>query len=184
METYGPARQMVPDPDFEKKKNKTLAGLDPQILDPPMRDLVAGYNKLPYCYTLQCCHGHIVIPDKGPYSDWQRLPVEDPPLKALYQLAYLALVIRNNPPGQGLLRALASLAGTNPGFMQFGSPDWFWNAQGQANSFALQVSPQRSKDLDRFEMIEAEARQWMAAREQFMQGLRRILELAKAPRPD
>ena len=176
METFAPARPLEENPGFEPKKARVLREIEVQSLDPEMRDLVAGFNALDHCYTLQCCHGHVMIPDQGPPEAWQGLAVEDPPPeKALYQLAYLALVVRNDPAGEKLVKELARLAETDPAFIQTGSPDWFWTTCGHVNSYAIQVSPEGFKHLDRFEMSRQEALGWMAARRGFMKGLEDIL---------
>ena len=176
METFCPARNLVENPGFDRKKDGALKDLDPRALDPEMRDLVAGFNRLAHCYTLQCCHGHIILPGDGPPEKRPRLPVENPPEKALYQLAYLALVVRNNGAGRRLADELALVADRNPAFIQLGSPAWFWQDCGQKNSFALQVSPEASKHLDRFEMTRSQALEWIKARTDFMAALERILD--------
>lgn len=175
METYGPAKALVVDPEFASRKQEVLNKLNPRDLDPPMVGLVTGFNLLPHCYTLQCCHGHIIIPGPLPPGQWQRLPAEEPPAKALFQIAYLALAVRNDPWGRSLRAALARLAEGNPAFLQMGSADWFWYDQGQVNSYILQVCPRRCRERDRFEMQRPEARQWLAARKEFMRGLGYIL---------
>lgn len=174
MDTYCQAKPLVVDPGYESRRQKAHAALDPRSLDPPMVSLVEGLNRLPHCYTLQCCHGHIMIPGQGPPEHWQRLPVDDPPAKALYQLAYMALVVRNDDQGRNLLRRLALVAGRAPAFIQMGSAQWFWVSQGEFNSYVLQVSPGRRQDQDHFEMPRPEALEWMAAREQFMAGLEEL----------
>ena len=171
MDTYCPAKPLTVDPGYGARRQKALAGLDLNALDPPMVSLVDSFNRLPHCYTLQCCHGHLMIPNQGPPADWKRLPVENPPAKALYQLAYMALVVRNDSAGRGLMRGLAVVAGRAPAFMQLGSAQWFWEAQGEVNSYVLQVSPQDRQDQDHFEMLRDEVHQWLGAREKFMAGL-------------
>ncbi len=175
METFCAAKDLRENPGFAQKKQRSLRELDPGILDPEMKDLVVACNQIPHCYTLQSCSGHIVIPRDAPPEDWQRLPVTEPPGKAMYQLAYLALVVRDDADGRGLLDGLAAIATTNPDFIQMGSADWFWKEQGQVNSYVLQVSPQRFQHQDHFEMQCEEAFLWLAARGEFMAGLGDLL---------
>ena len=141
MDTFVPARHLMADPAFPTRKQAALSELDPQTLDPPMTPLVQGFNRLPFCYTLQSCHGHIIVPGQGPPEHWQRRPVDNAPSKAFYQLAYLALVARCDSDGRDLLKYLAALADTCPKYLQMGCADWFWNTQGQVNSYVLQVCP-------------------------------------------
>jgi len=176
MDTYCQARRLAVDPGYGARRRKALAALDHKTLDPPMAPLVAAFNRLPYCYTLQCCHGHVVVPGQGPPEHWQRLPVGAPPARALYQLAYVAMVVRNDPAGLNLLRGLALVAARALDFMQMGSAEWFWEDQGEVNSYILQVSPRRCQDQDRFEMPRSEAREWLAAREKFMAGLEELAQ--------
>jgi hypothetical protein len=167
---------MLKNPGYDSKRRRALASLDPGSLDPPMVELVHGYNRLPHCYTLQSCHGHIIPSMKGGAGPVKRLPVDQPPARACYQLAYLALVIENSPRGKGLLHSLGLAAPANHSFIQLGGADWFWHDQGQVNSYVVQVSPQRFKGFDRFEMERPEALQWKQAREDFLAGLEGVLQ--------
>lgn len=176
MDTYCPAKPLTVDPGYGARRRKAQAALDPKTLDPPMAPLVAAFNRLPYCYTLQCCHGHVVVPGQGLPEHWQRLPVDDPPAKAFYQLAYVALVVRNDPAGRNLPRGMALVAARALDFMQMGSAEWFWGGQGEVNSYVLQVSPRRCQDRDQFEMTRSEALEWLAAREKFMAGLEELAQ--------
>ncbi|MFH1057788.1 MAG: hypothetical protein V1797_03780 [Pseudomonadota bacterium] len=171
METFGPMRPLQADADFAQRRRLALAGLEPGALDPEMRGPVAGLNRLRHCFTLQSCQGHILVPGQGPPAGWERRPVEPPPARALYQLAYLALVVRNGRAGGDLLGDLAALAAGEAEFMQLGCADWFWREQGQVNSYVVQVAPRRRQGLDWFEMDRAEAGAWLRARGRFLAGL-------------
>lgn len=178
METFGPMRPLQADADFAQRRRLALAGLEPDSLDPEMRGPVAGLNRLPHCFTLQCCQGHILVPDQGPPAGWERRPVEPLPPRALYQLAYLALAVRSDRAGGDLLGDLAALAMGEAEFMQLGCADWFWRDQGQVNSYVVQVAPSNRQGLDWFEMDRTEAGAWLRARGRFLAGLAGLAGLA------
>jgi hypothetical protein len=95
----------------------------------------------------------------------------------LYQLAYLALVLENSPPGRELYEALNDIALLDIEFIQWGSADWFWKTQGQCNSYVIQAEPYRYKDLDRFSMDREEARKWLDAKALLFGQVRELLGL-------
>lgn len=117
------------------------------MIDPPIIDLINGFKKLPYCFTLQCCYGHFVCNDREDPHNLAPLPVKDTMAKVEYRIAYIAFCIENSFPGRELYENLQGIAAIDPKNIQFGCAEWFW--QRQVNSYALQVEPDRFKCNDR-----------------------------------
>ena len=60
METFGEPRDFVKNERYAQARKDALAALDMGAIDAPIVDIVAGFAKLPHCFTLQCCYGHFV----------------------------------------------------------------------------------------------------------------------------
>lgn len=172
METFTAARPFAEDPDYARRRHETLAELDLDDVDPPIVDVVVGFNALPHCFTLQCCCGHFVwAPGQGEHN-LERLPRE--PVGAVrYRVAYVALCIEDSSRGRALRRSLARLATLDPAFVQFGSADWFW--ERWVNSWVLQVEPAAHRLRDQATLEYAEALRTEEVRGLFFDGLRALL---------
>ncbi|MFC1530808.1 hypothetical protein ACFL5T_00975 [Gemmatimonadota bacterium] len=145
MKTFARPRQLVDNPQYERDRELMLASLGLETIDEPMRELVAGFAKLPYCFTLQSCYGHFVHALQPQPDNLNPLPAHDVgPIK--YRVAYLALCLENSIEGRRLRSALGHIPAIDPEYVQFGSPEWFWNRH--LNSYALQVEPTRFLDRD------------------------------------
>jgi hypothetical protein len=178
METFSRARGFVRHPDFEKERVKSLVSLDAELrngmIDPPLVPLLEGFSKIPYCFTIQSCYGHFIheqqldehnlLPLAGYAGDIQRVK---------YRIAYLALCIRETGPGRELYCDLERITRIDPGYIQFGSPDWFW--ERHVNSFALQVEPGRFITKDSVELSFDEALHVEKIRDIFFDELFRIM---------
>jgi hypothetical protein len=154
METFTAARPFAEDPDYARRRHETLAELDLDDVDPPIVDVVVGFDTLPHCFTLQCCFGHFVWAPGQDEHNLEPLPREA--LAAVtYRIAYVAVCIEDSPRGRALRRSLARLATLDPAYIQFGSAGWFW--ERWVNSWVLQVEPavQRLKDQATLEYAEA-----------------------------
>ena len=146
METFIPVRSFVNDPNFQNRRQDTLNGLNFNDLDTPVIDIIKGFIKLPYCFTLQSCYGHFV-------HDNQRNPENITPLAATdhisdveYRIAYIAVCIQYSDSGKLLFDDLRKIPEIDPKYIQFGSAQWFWRQH--VNSYALQVEPERYKEKD------------------------------------
>jgi hypothetical protein len=158
METFHPAKALVPNPDFTGQRRRWLSGLEDHTIDPPLRPLIRRLNDRPDCFTLQCCYGHFVHAEQPDPHNLAPLPEEaiPPEIDITYRIAYLALCIDDSAPGRALLALLGRLPDLDPGNIQFGSPTWFWRQQ--VNTYALQVEPERFKYRDQAVLRYGEAR--------------------------
>lgn len=174
METYTALKAMVANPDYQVKKQKALAGLDDEMIDEPIADLIKGFNQLPCCYTLQSCYGHFVWHDRQNPHNLDPLPQKPADSKVLYRIAYIAFCIESSNAGRDLFASLQTIAARVPRYIQFCCAQWFW--QKQVNSYALQVEPERFKRRDRILVDYAEALRLERARDVFFQRVRDTLD--------
>lgn len=151
METFIEAKPFVPNPGYQKEREKALSGLKEELskgsIDSPLIELMLEFSKVPHCFTLQCCYGHFVHDENTDRENIEALSkycIKDQ--RILYRIAYLALCIQNNDAGRKLFKDLQDLAESNPEYIQFGSAEWFWKQN--VNSYAIQVGPAQSKNSD------------------------------------
>ena len=173
METFAKPRKLVDNPHYDVERARHIRMLSLDNIDKPIRQIVAGFAKLPYCFTLQSCVGHFVSAD-GPELDSL-----DPLLKrnvkpVTYRIAYFALCIKNSAQGKHLLSNLAHIPSIDPEYVQFGSPEWFWKRQ--RNSFALQIMPIRFADRDQAIVDYREALMVQKIRDQFIAHLSDLVQ--------
>lgn len=172
METFRGPRDLVHNPDYLEERDASLKKLDPAIIDVPIVDLIMGFARLPECFTMQSCYGHFVwAPGQDP-GNLQRLP-EAHEGEIEYRIAYIAFCIENTPRGRRLRESLEGIASYNPEYVQFGSPDWFWNQW--PNSYALQVEPVRHKCKDSVVIGYEEALNVEKARDDFYDSMCGVL---------
>lgn len=100
---------------------------------------------LPHCFTLQCCYGHFLHASQPDPHNTERLPSAGVAWVE-YRIAYLAVCIEASVPGRRLRAQFEELPNIDPDYVQFASPEWFW--ERQVNSYALQVEPVRLEDRD------------------------------------
>jgi len=145
VETFAKPRPFVDHPRFSRDREQALADIHPENIDAPIRRLITRFSHLPFCFTLQCCFGHFLYDGEQEEENLRALPSHDiGPVK--YRIAYLALCLENNKNGRKLYSGLENVAAGEPEYIQFGSPDWFWNRH--SNSYALQVEPKRFAKSD------------------------------------
>jgi tRNA(Phe) wybutosine-synthesizing methylase Tyw3 len=60
METFAEPKEMVENPRYFEQRQKSLSGLTDDKIDAPIIEIINGMNKLPYCFTIQSCHGHFL----------------------------------------------------------------------------------------------------------------------------
>ena len=75
--------------------------------------------------------------------------------------------------GRGLREALSQVPKVDPDYVQFGSPDWFW--EHWLNSYALQVEPYAHRDRDEATLDSDEALHIQGVRDLFFEKLRSLL---------
>lgn len=182
VETFVEARPLVQDVAFEEHRRRALAELEVALssnaIDMAITDMIRRFSRIPYCFTIQSCHGHFVSKENGdevdPFSG-----AECGNLYAIhYRIAYLALCVQNSAEGESLLDDLKSIAEIDPDYIQYGSANWFWNRC--PNTYVLQVEPSRSACQDAVDVSMEEARHLAETRDKFFRGLDAILARREA----
>ena len=174
METFTALKEFVNNPNFHAERQNCLEKLDIKSIDAPIVEIVSGFAKLPYCFTLQSCYGHFLHGEqKDPYN-CQPLPVSNTIKEVEYRIAYIALCIDNCNPGKLLFQALSEIPEIDPEYIQFGCAEWFW--QKQVNSYALQVEPRRHMQKDKVWVDYQEALHLEKTRDQFFVRLRQLIK--------
>jgi hypothetical protein len=174
VETFSPPKPFVHNASYSVHRDRTLAALDLAEIDLPLHEIVTAINTLSQCFTLQCCFGHFLHTLQTDPHNMQRLPAQDVG-EVEYRIAYLAVCIEDAAAGHRLRALLEGVPLVAPGYVQFGSPHWFW--QRQVNSYALQVEPDRLKDKDVATIGYQEALRVQEVRDLFF---RRITEIVQA----
>jgi len=146
METFAELKKLSENPHYQLQKQKILNNLKDDMIDLPIAGLINGFNKLPYCFTLQCCYGHFIYNGQKDTHNLDPLPLKGNIAQVKYRIAYIAFCIENNVSGRGLFESLKGITDIDPENIQFGCADWFWKRQ--INSYALQVEPDRFKQQD------------------------------------
>ena len=95
METFTIPRELVHNPRYGDQRNKMLAGLSNDMIDDPIIDIVNGFNRLPCCFTVQCCYGHFThYHQKNPHN-FEPIPAAENISSVKYGLAYICFCIDN-----------------------------------------------------------------------------------------
>ncbi len=128
------------------QKQKSLSDLTDDMVDMPIIELINGYNKLPYCFTLQSCYGHFVYNGQKDTHGLESLPAKGIIGTIEYRIGYIAFCIENNHLGRKLFEVFKGIAAIDPENVQFCCVEWFWKRQ--VNSYVLQVEPDRFKHKD------------------------------------
>jgi hypothetical protein len=147
METFTQPKTLTDNPHYPEQRHNCLASLDDASLDAPIAEIVTGFNALTHCFTLQSCFGHFLYNGQTDEHNLAPLPIAKPIHAIEYRIAYIALCIENSEAGRTLIEALNQVVDIDPQNIQFGSAEWFWRRQ--ANSYVLQVEPDRFKYQDR-----------------------------------
>ncbi len=174
METFTELKALADNPHYQEQRRKSLAGLHDGMIDKPIIDLVNAFNKLPYCFTLQCCCGHFVYSGQDDPHNLDPLPLTDTIARVEYRIAYIALCIENSGSGRMLFGALRGIADIDPENIQFCCAEWFW--ERQVNSYALQVEPDRFKSQDKSILDYKEALKMEKIRNVFFVQLKQLLQ--------
>lgn len=174
METFTEPREFVENPQYSQHRRSTLAALDMNSIDEPIVDIVAAFAALPHCFPLQSCYGHFVCASD---QDSRTIDPVPPGYAGMvrYRIAYVALCLENSPRGRLLRESLARVTALDPGYFQFGTPDWYWRRLRIVNSYALQVEPIAHQLKDEAMLGPAEALHTKRARDLLFAELRAVL---------
>jgi hypothetical protein len=146
LETFTELKELVDNPHYKLQRLNNPGDLADDMIDVPIIDLISGFNKLPFCFTLQSCYGHFVYNDQNDTHNLEPLPVKGAIAEVEYRIAYIAFCIENSLLGRRLFESLKEITAIDPEYVQFCCAEWFWKRQ--VNSFALQVEPDRFKHKD------------------------------------
>ncbi len=177
METFTELKDLAGNPHYQIQKRKIISDFDDDIIDTTIFNLIKGFNKLPYCFTLQSCYGHFVFNGQNDIHNLDPLPVKEIIAQVEYRIAYIAFCIENSASGRGLFEALKEITAIDPENVQFCCAEWFWKKQ--INSYALQVEPDRFKHKDTAIIDFKEALHIEKIRNTFFIQLNELLENAK-----
>jgi hypothetical protein len=173
LETYTEPKKLVENPHYQEQRRQSLAGLSDDMIDAPIVDVINGFNKLPYCFTMQSCYGHFIYNNQKDAYNLEPLPITDDVATVEYRIAYLCLCIQNSALGSGLLEALNEITAIDPQNVQLCCAEWFW--ERQVNSYALQVEPDRFKHRDTAILDYREAVHIEKIRNEFFIQLRELI---------
>jgi hypothetical protein len=177
VETFTDLKELSENPDYQTQKQKILSDLNDDMIDMPLVGLINGFNKLPYCFTLQSCYGHFVYNSQKDTHSLDSLPAKEIIAKVEYRIAYIALCIESSDSGRGLIEVLKGITDIDPENIQFGCAEWFWKRQN--NSYTLQVEPDRFKRKDTAILDFVEALHIEKIRNEFFIRLYKLLENVK-----
>ncbi|MDY6792102.1 MAG: hypothetical protein SWH54_12615 [Thermodesulfobacteriota bacterium] len=172
METYTEPKKLVKNIGYQEQKQQMLAGLTDGMIDAPIIGLIKTINRLPYCFTLQCCYGHFTYNSQNNTHNLEPLPRTEKIERVEYRIAYIAFCIEHSAWGRSLIAALNKITHFDPEYIQLCSAEWFW--ERQVNSYALQVEPDRFKHQDRVILDYDEALHVETTRNQFFDHLREL----------
>jgi len=180
METFVEARPFVPDPEFETTRESGIRAVRELIvqgeIDPPLVPIIEDFAQVPHCYTVQSCFGHFVHeyePDARNIASPEAYTGKIAEVE--YRIAYMAFCIRECDPGRRLCHDLSSITRIDPGCIQFGCAEWFW--ERQVNTYVIQVEPERFRYRDSVVVDLAEALHLEAVRDRFMGELEKVAVL-------
>jgi len=177
LETITELKALAKNPQYQEQRRKRLSNLTDDMVDAPLIGIINGFNKLQYCFTMQCCYGHFVFSGQKDSNNLEPLMVTDTVTKVEYRIAYIAFCIENSASGRWLLDALKEIISVDPENVQFCCAEWFWKKQ--VNSYALQVEPDRFKHKDKVILDYEEALYIEKVRNEFFVRLDDLLKNAK-----
>jgi hypothetical protein len=175
VETFTEIKEFVENPYYQDQRQKSLACLGDNMIDEPIIEVINGFNKLTYCFTLQSCYGHFVYRGQNDSHNLEPLPNNGTIDSVEYRIAYICLCIKNSDSGKGLLEALNEITAFDPDNIHFCCAEWFWKRQ--VNSYALQVQPERFKHKDKAMLDYREALQIEKIRNEFFFRLQELLKI-------
>jgi hypothetical protein len=177
METFTALKDFVNNPQYHKQRQVALSKLDINTLDPPIRLIIEGLSKLPYCFTLQSCYGHFLYQHQRNPESIEPLPISESITRVEYRIAYIALCLQDSESGRRLFHDLSKIPERDSEYIQFGCAEWFWKSQ--VNTYALQVEPKRYMTKDKISVNYQEALHIEKTRNVFFNELKRIIQERK-----
>ena len=174
METFTESKDFVNNPRYHEQRQKYLSRLDIDTIDAPIIEIISGFAKLPYCFTLQSCYGHFLHDSQKDPQNIEPLPISDSIASVEYRIAYIALCIQNSDLGRILFHDLSRIPVIDPEYIQFGCAEWFWKRQ--VNSYALQIEPSRYMTKDSASVSYQEALHIEEIRNEFFSRLKEIIQ--------
>ncbi len=174
METFTDLKEFVANPRFKQQMQQSLSQLNIDQIDPTIIDLISGFARLPYCFTLQSCYGHFLHSRQKDDYNIDALPIVDNIDNVDFRIAYIALCIENSSSGKKLFEDFRRIPKTDPEYIQFGCAEWFW--ERQVNSYVLQVEPKRYMKKDKVRVGYREALDLERARNRFFDQLYKLLK--------
>jgi len=174
METYTATKALVENPHFTDQRDRSLQELNIDAIDVPIKEIIRSANKIPYCFTLQCCCGHFLYAGQENRHSLEPLPVSDTITSIEYRIAYVAVCIENSRLGKEFLEHLEQIPAIDPEYIQFGCADWFWARQ--VNTYTLQVEPQRFKEKDSCLVGYKEALHLEKVKQSFFTQLKQLIQ--------
>ena len=174
METFTELKELIENPNYQIQRQRSLQNLTDDMIDSPIIEIVNGFNRLPFCFTLQSCNGHFIYEGQNDPHNLLPLPTNKHISKVKYRIAYLALCVENSTSGKKLLSALSEIPSVSPENIQFCCAEWFWKKQ--VNSYALQVEPDRFKHMDTATIGFSEALKIEKTRNDFFLQLSKLIE--------
>jgi hypothetical protein len=167
--TYTELKALVENPSYQEQRRECLSALKDGMIDEPIIGLINAFNKLPFCFTLQCCYGHFLYNGQRDPHNMEPLPRMGSISQVEYRIAYVALCMQNSDAGKLLIDDLKKITHIDSENVQFGCAEWFW--ERQVNSYALQVEPDRFKTEDRCVLYYEEAMKIEKIRNEFFDQL-------------
>jgi len=177
LETFTELKEFAENPHYQAQKQKTLHDLTDGVIDNPIINLVNGFNRLRYCFTVQSCYGHFLYNRQQDTHNLESLPAKGSISKVTYRIAYMTFCIENSIRGRELFESLKKIAAIDPENIHFGCAEWFWKRQ--VNSYALQVEPERFKFKDTSILDLKEALHIEKIRNEFFLQLYELLKMAQ-----
>ena len=177
METFTALKDFVDNHDFHVQRKKFLSNLDISTIDAPLVEIIRGFARLSYCFTLQSCYGHFLYSSQKNSYNIEPLPISDSIDGAEYRIAYIALCLDNNDLGRALFRDLSEIPKIDPEYIQFGCAEWFWVRQ--VNSYALQVEPKRYMVKDKITINYQKALHIQKIRNKFFKELKEMVQIRR-----
>ena len=182
MQTYCPDKPLQPNPEFETARARALEDLAGAEIDEPITDIIESLNRLPFCYTLQCCFGHFVAPEQPDDHNLALVAESGPSTHFLYRIAYVAFCVDASPDGKRLLNMLRDIPSrVDRDNVQFGCAQWFRDRC--VNSYVLQIQPSGRADVDSLTVTRREALRIQSARNRFWDTMREMLTGCKRECP-
>ena len=173
METFTELKDFVNNPHYHEQRQKSLSRLDINTIDKPIIQIIEGFSKLAYCFTLQSCYGHFLHNNQNNLKNFEPLSDSNNISNVEYRIAYLSLCIENSDSGKVLFHNLRKIPEIDKEYIQFGCAEWFW--ERQVNSYALQVEPERYKTKDRMYISYQEALHIEKIRNEFFSELKKAI---------